>query len=424
MRPRIIVSASVMLAALAVSVWLCRRGFGPEKDLDALARLHVDADEANPFCIRSITPVRAGGSLRVWFCSSMGLKARGHIEILDVESGREVMRREASSHVSMLQPVVNLGDLDGDTFDDVLLVEMKRAEIEVSTCSGLDGHAFHRWTTKTLLYGAVALPSTHADARIRLAFTASSHIEMRSIDDGTLLFSSENEWDAQRQAVMSATSHVLCPCGDVDTDGRTDFCVSVCHTDQSAPSEVWIVSGESGRILGVIPEPEQTASFGCSLAQVGDIDGDGRADIAVGSEGAAFVISPADGRVIEVIREPAGGDFGCLVHAAGDFDGDGRPDLFVGAITTEPGHPFGVGPYFEIRSGRTGLSLLRRNIAYDILDRNSFPVAELGSVSKGHDHQVAVYQPLFDDAPMFSWLPASHSAIDIISGVRASAPSH
>ena len=90
--------------------------------------------------------------------------------------------------------------------------------------------------------------------------------------------------------------------------------------------------------------------FGAAVANVGDIDGDGVADLAVGAPGdnhGSFELSNNAGAVYFVLR---GGDgsakssvkavvdhgqkndwFGSSVAAIGDLDGDGRSEVLVGA---------------------------------------------------------------------------------------------
>ena len=94
------------------------------------------------------------------------------------------------------------------------------------------------------------------------------------------------------------------------------------------------------------PAPLQDAFFGAALISPGDVDGDGIADVAVGAptpvtRGSAFVqpgrvllFSGASGEHLVTLDPPSpgvGASFGFSLAAVGDVDGDGMPDLLAGA---------------------------------------------------------------------------------------------
>ncbi len=136
---------------------------------------------------------------------------------------------------------------------------------------------------------------------------------------------------------------------DINADGRWEFL---------AGQPGW--TADNGRVLlwfgaaarPMAPDRAWTGSggerFGASLANIGDVNGGGKADFAVGApladlagtdRGRVYVFygeSLASGTAALqadlIIEGQNGGDnFGWSVSAAGDFDGDGRADFIVGA---------------------------------------------------------------------------------------------
>src|SRR5215831_16300965 len=144
--------------------------------------------------------------------------------------------------------------------------------------------------------------------------------------------------------------------GDVNGDGIGDLVVGAPGLDK-----VSIISGKDQSVVRTIGDPDGLAGyqFGFSVVAVGDWDGDGVDDFAVGAPGApgvlplpcvlppcpadpqwgrVFVISGATGTVIKKFVPPGESlQFGYAMTPLGDINGDGKPDLAVGApvLTTK-----------------------------------------------------------------------------------------
>lgn len=99
------------------------------------------------------------------------------------------------------------------------------------------------------------------------------------------------------------------------------------------------ISGVDGGLISTI----NTLGAGIfSLAASGDMDGDGITEIIIGSpgttttailNGAVYVHSGATGTLLHQFEGSEGGDFvGISVDAAGDINGDGKPDVIVGSL--------------------------------------------------------------------------------------------
>jgi hypothetical protein len=145
--------------------------------------------------------------------------------------------------------------------------------------------------------------------------------------------------------------------GDVNGDGRTDFVIGAAglHTNNTfMAGGAYVVYGQSGTAdvdlatltasTGFRIDGAASDSAGVSVAGVGDLDGDGFADVAIGAPGNTDAVT---GRVylvmgidsanaqwrykITITGAAAGEWFGTNVAGVGDVDGDGRPDLAIGA---------------------------------------------------------------------------------------------
>lgn len=198
--------------------------------------------------------------------------------------------------------VAGAGDVDGDGFDDVVIGAFQDDDTAANA-----GAAF-------LFYGG--------DADVDRSRTA------------TLLASDGAALDAFGTAVAGI--------GDLDGDGYDDVAVGAPEHDGAGAQggAVYLFMGgghgvTAGRKL--LPGPPGSTS-GASLAGGGDVDGDGLSDLVTGGpdadgHGLAWVLGDGDGsELAELVGSEVGdGDQLGAAVAMGDLDGDGYADVVVGA---------------------------------------------------------------------------------------------
>lgn len=153
--------------------------------------------------------------------------------------------------------------------------------------------------------------------------------------------------------------------GDIDGDGRNDL--AIVGLDASYARGVYGYSGADKSPLFSIPAADD--SFGAVVAAVGDADGDGISDFLVSSHledgaagadcGVVYLYSGGDGTPLirRIEGGVAGARLGYSLAGVGDVDDDGCGDFAVGA----PGDYWTDLPTPEVfvLSGRTGIVLAR-----------------------------------------------------------------
>ena len=149
--------------------------------------------------------------------------------------------------------------------------------------------------------------------------------------------------------------------GDHDRDGNPDLFVGAPGRNSG---RVYLLSGKNGTVLRTYAPQEDGGSFGWYVARLDDLDGDGFPDLAVGAPfagdprvGAVWILSSATGRELHHWKgTDRRGGFGGVVASTGDLDGDGKGDVAIAAPATEDQTRTLPGELW-IRSSATGKQL-------------------------------------------------------------------
>lgn len=273
------------------------------------------------------------------------------------------------------------GDVNGDGIPDLIIGSQyatpgglqDRGSAFVYSCA--NGALLHQWDGDVMFskFGrAVAgAGDVDGDGFADVLISGRTRIGLGSLQSKVVVFSGANgseiwQWIGNAHSWLSES---VSGAGDVNGDGFDDFFIGAPGTEvgsYSSAGAAYLLSGADGSILHSFQGIDSYDYFGRTVAGVGDLDGDGVPDLAVGASGenypagAAYVFSGASGAQLfrwegdSNVRD----EFGYLVHGAGDFDGDGIADVIVTSTPFFNGSPWLTG-HVDIYSGADG-SLLRR----------------------------------------------------------------
>lgn len=257
--------------------------------------------------------------------------------------------------------VTGLGDLDGDKCADFAVGRCGQRDgvhpDETWICAGRDGSVLLRIVGErgcerfgnSLARAAdldgdgkrdLALSMPGATGRAGEACCddhPSGRVRIYSTRDGALLRTIESP----NVGKLDQFGWELADAGDCDGDGVADLLIGAPNVDRA-----YLYSGKDSHLLREFAAERGDGAFGWSVCGAVDLDGDGVPDLAVGApqwkrRGFVEVFSGRDGtrlRIPEGNEHAHGGRFGASLSMLGDVDGDRRAELLVGADNESYGH--------------------------------------------------------------------------------------
>ena len=219
----------------------------------------------------------------------------------------------------------------------------------------------------------------------------------------------------QGEAQGDTSGYALSTAGDVDGDGQDDVIVGAPNADSPSfnAGKTYLLMGTTLSLGGSLPLADAHATLlgsneelaGYSVADAGDVDGDGLGDLLIGayhnSDGVSFagmaylVLATSLQSGGDVLLTTADASFageavddqaGFSVSGAGDVDGDGLDDLLVGSRDNDDGGSSAGKTYLLLGSAMGGggaFNLSQASAAWigeAEGDESGFSVAGLGDL--------------------------------------------
>ncbi|MFC6221990.1 FG-GAP-like repeat-containing protein [Hymenobacter artigasi] len=227
---------------------------------------------------------------------------------------------------------VSIGDVDGDGQPDLVVANSGSATVSVLRNTGTTGTVSFA-TKADFATGtsprSVSMGDVDGDGRPDLAVgnysSATVSVLRNTGAAGAVSF-------APKADFATGTRPLAVSMGDVDGDGQPDL-VSANYSDNTVSV---LRNTSTAGTVGFAPKTDFATGTTPIAVSMGDVDGDGRPDLAVTNNGLVSVLrnTGAAGTVSFAARVDFVTDNSPYWVSIGDLDGDGRPDLAVATIGT------------------------------------------------------------------------------------------
>jgi hypothetical protein len=248
--------------------------------------------------------------------------------------------------ISRQGPALAVGDVDGDSLDDVFIGggagvvgRLFRQRGDGSFAGSTEAQAWDRDALHED-WGALFFDA-NGDGRLDLYVASGGyHVAAgaRSLQDRLYINQGGGRFARDTAALPEMlTSTATVRAGDFNGDGRADLFVGGRLTPRRYPypARSYVLRNEGGRFTDVTEQvaPELVSPGGMITDAIWlDFDGDGRLDLVTAGEWMPIQFHRNDGTRLRDVTTAAGRRLRGWWYslAAGDFDGDGRPDLVAG----------------------------------------------------------------------------------------------
>ncbi|MFN7145097.1 MAG: MopE-related protein, partial [Myxococcota bacterium] len=327
----------------------------------------------------------SGGAVYVFHGAASGLPTTASV----------TLEGPASNEALCGSAIAPLGDVEGDGYDDILVGCPGYESSAAQTDEGMV--RYYHGTVVGLSTSATTTEGNEANAKLGFAVAGVGDVngdgrpdgaagayqgDYGETDEGTVSvyaggatgLATTATWVLDADQDGAQFGYAVAGAGDVDGDGYDDVLVGAPEAFDGQVDEgvaylhEGSATGPSATAAWRVGTDQTSGKGADAVAGVGDVNGDGFADVVVGSSQydgtwtdggrAALYLGSAAGLSTTAAWTIEGGEasarLGIAVAGGGDWDGDGFGDVLVGA--TGVTNPFGNGDVHLFRGGASGLA--------------------------------------------------------------------